>query len=119
MDADRALHTHREWKDRLRMAMARQERLDINAIAADDCCAFGQWLHGEAKERFSRLPGYARCIEAHAAFHREAGKVAGMVNAGHLLEADGMLAYGSPYAHASEALAKSVIALFKESAGDH
>jgi hypothetical protein len=35
-----------------------------------------------------------------------------------LLDADAMLAYGTPYAHASETPAKSVIALFKAAADD-
>lgn len=117
MDADRALQVHRVWKDRFRTAMARHEQLNVDEIAADDCCPFGQWLHGEAKACFGHAPAYACCIDAHAAFHREAGKVAQRVNAGQSLEADAMLAYGTPYAHASEALAKSVIALFKETAG--
>lgn len=114
MDANTALKAHRAWRDRFRVAMAKREQLDVARIGADCHCDFGQWLHGEGKRQFGRASLYGQCVADHAAFHVEAAKVAEAVNAGQLLKVEKMLAFGTPFAKASETLSMTVIAMFKE-----
>jgi hypothetical protein len=115
MNANEVIAQHRKWKERVLVAMAKHEQMNVAEISADNCCNFGKWLYGEAKDRFSTLASYGDCVAKHAAFHQEAGKVAQKVNDGELLAASQQLiTQGTPYHHASEALAISVIAMFKD-----
>jgi hypothetical protein len=115
MTSDEAIQAHRQWKENLRVAMATREILDIEAIASDKCCKFGHWLYDIAKEKFGGSQAYSECLDAHAAFHLFAAEVAAKVNEGKLLEADKMMASGTPYAKCSEMLAVKVTAMFKAS----
>ena len=101
MDLNSALESHVEWKLRFRMAISQQETMDAETIAKDNCCDLGKWLHGEAKAKFGKLASYTRCVDKHATFHVEAGKVARAVNAGKFAEAEAMLNAGSPFMMAS------------------
>ncbi len=98
MDLDKAGQMHSEWKIRLRMAIAKQDTLDAAAIAADNRCPLGEWLHGEATGKFGRLPSFGECMEKHAAFHQEAGKVAQAINAKNFTQAKTMMEANTPYA---------------------
>ncbi|MDX2298622.1 MAG: CZB domain-containing protein [Xanthomonadaceae bacterium] len=114
MDLDKAIAAHAEWKTRLRGAIQKKEQLDAGAIAADNQCPLGQWLHGEAKRQYSSLGSYGTCVARHAEFHRRAGDVAKTINAGKLSEAEAMLAGGTPYSAASGAVGTAILALRKE-----
>lgn len=114
MTRDDAIRAHREWKSRFLVAMARNEGMNVAEISADNSCKFGKWLHSEGKTRFGEVHAYQECVEAHAAFHVEAGKIAQRVNEGLIQEANQMLGYDTPYAKASEDLSVRVFAMFKE-----
>ena len=114
VNVDDVIRAHREWKDRFRVAMAKREQLNVAEIAVDNCCVFGKWLHGIASAELGKRDEYPRCVTLHAVFHQEAGKVAALVNTGDFLGAERMMAHGTSYAAASQALTKSVIALFSE-----
>jgi methyl-accepting chemotaxis protein len=115
MNAEKAIEAHRKWKERFYIAMQKREHLNVAEILADNCCEFGQWLHGEAKEKFGHLASYRTCVELHAAFHQEAGKVAQDINTGNFLEANKkMVMLNAPYAQASGALSVGVVAMFQE-----
>ena len=86
MNADEAVRTHREWKDRLRLAMAKREILDIEAVSSDKNCAFGEWLYSERSNCRFQDADLARCVALHAAFHLEAARLASLINAGRYLE---------------------------------
>ncbi|MCP5269507.1 MAG: CZB domain-containing protein [Zoogloeaceae bacterium] len=114
MNLDTAIGKHAEWKVKLRSAIARQETLDAESIAKDNCCELGKWLHSEAKEKYAAMHSYSPCVETHAAFHLEAGKVAAMINARKYSEAEAMLGSGSAYSKASTAVASAIMRLTKE-----
>ena len=116
MDLDSAVGKHAEWKVKLRGAIQRCETLDAAAVAADNCCDLGRWLHGDARRAVGAAAGPALqdCIAKHAAFHREAGKVAQAINAGKMAEADAMLDAGSPYSAASTGVAGAISRLKRE-----
>jgi hypothetical protein len=116
MDLDNAIGKHAEWKLKLRAAIAKKESLDAAAIASDDVCELGQWLHGEANVKFGRLPSHAECVSKHAAFHVEAGKVAAAINAARYDRASEMLALGSGYTTTSTAVGMAIMHL-KKAAG--
>ncbi|MDC8773504.1 hypothetical protein [Roseateles albus] len=73
------------------------------------------WLHGEAKGKYGSMKSYAICVEKHAAFHVEAGKVAAAINAKNYAGAEAMLAGGTPYTAASSAVGGAILGLKKES----
>jgi methyl-accepting chemotaxis protein len=104
MDLDTAIAAHAEWKIKLRSAMTTGERLDVASISADNCCELGRWLHGPGSAPLRSNPLHAECIGKHAAFHREAGKVAQAINARQYDQAESMLASGSAYVGASSAV---------------
>lgn len=113
MDLNTASQAHAEWKVKLRMAIAKKETLDANTISADNCCPLGKWLHGEAKSAYSTLPAYRDCVTRHANFHREAGAVARLINAGDYAKAASQLDAGTPYAAASAAVGTAILGLKK------
>ncbi|MGJ0506052.1 MAG: CZB domain-containing protein [Methylocystis sp.] len=101
MDFERAIAAHVEWKTKLRGAIVSQSALDATAAAKDNVCPFGQWLHGEARSKYAHLADFSTCMQAHATFHREAGRVAALINARQYGEATAALDANSPYAKAS------------------
>jgi hypothetical protein len=116
MDLESASKAHAEWKVKLRLAISNKESLDAATISKDNCCALGKWLHGEAKGLFKGLPVYRDCVEKHAAFHREAGKVATAIGAGNFDGAAKMLDAGTPYAQATTAVGAAILGLKKAAA---
>ena len=116
MDLDKALSAHLEWKMKLRGAMQSQSQLDANAIGKDNCCPLGMWLHGEARQKFGRAPAYMECVSVHAGFHREAGKVAHLINQKRFAEAETAMGPGTPFTTASTAAGVAIGRLKKEAA---
>ncbi len=101
MDFENAIAAHVEWKTKLRGAIVGQTQLDSFAAAKDDVCPLGQWLHGDARTKYAHLAEFSGCVQSHAAFHREAGRVAALINSRRYDEATAALDTGSPYAKAS------------------
>lgn len=114
MDLDSAIKAHGEWKVKFRAAIQGKQQLDAASVSKDNLCPLGQWLHGEAKAKYSGLKSYARCVHDHAAFHAEAGKVAAAINAARYAEAETMIASSTPYANVSSAVGVAILALRKE-----
>lgn len=113
MDLDKAGQAHAEWKVKLRLAIAKQETLDVATIGADNCCPLGKWLHGDAKSKFGAHPAYRDCLNKHAGFHREAAAVARAINAKDFDGATKMLEGGTAYAVASSAVGSAILGLKK------
>lgn len=72
-----AIEAHLKWKERLEKALAGSsgEHLEVGVVAADDRCALGQWLHGEARRQFVQHPEYIALVKAHSEFHLLAGDI--------------------------------------------
>lgn len=72
-----AIEAHLKWKERLEQALAGSagESLEVGHVAADDRCVLGQWLHGEARQRFAQHPEYHDLVRSHADFHLMAGDI--------------------------------------------
>jgi methyl-accepting chemotaxis protein len=116
IDLDEAIQAHGEWKVKLSDACQSRSRLDCASISRDDCCKLGVWLHGKARRDYRQLPGYLDCVNKHAAFHREAGKVAELINNGEYAVAKSQLDTGERYASTSSQVCSAISAL-KQQAG--
>ena len=114
MDLDNAVKAHAEWKMKLRSAIAKRERLDAATLARDNCCPLGQWLHGEARALFGKSPRFHACVEKHAAFHSEVGRVARVINVGDYEAAERLLGAGTAYAAASSEVGAAIVQLKRE-----
>jgi len=114
IDLDKALEKHSEWKVKLRTAISKREEMDAATISRDDCCDFGKWLHHDVKSRLAHEPSYADCVDRHAAFHIEAGRIANMINAKKFSEAETLLGNGSAFVAASTAVGVAIMRLKKD-----
>lgn len=114
MDLKIAIQKHSEWKFKFREALFSGATLDASAIAKDNQCEMGKWLHGEAHTLYAQKGAYERCLAHHAAFHREAGKVAAAINAKKTDEAEKMLLSGSAFSESSKNVSLSIVELTNE-----
>ncbi len=110
MNFDEAISAHVGWKIAFRTAVNAKRPISAPDIGHDDRCPLGQWLHGEAKRRYGALPIYTQCLDAHARFHREAGRVAQIINLGDYATAELELDSGSAFGEAST---QAVVAINK------
>jgi len=104
-DFDTAIEAHRQWKVRLRKAIAEHAQLDADTICRDDRCPLGQWLHGAGGRRWGAQPGFVALLEKHAEFHAAAGAVARQINAGAFADAERLIGSGSTFARVSNEVA--------------
>lgn len=82
------VQSHHSWMARFRAAIANEEELDVATISKDNECELGKWLHSDLVRPYAcHLPHYHACVEKHAAFHIEAGKIAELSNAGNYHDA--------------------------------
>jgi methyl-accepting chemotaxis protein len=95
------------------MAIDKHEKVDAGSIGKDNCCDLGKFLHGAGKAQLGALPSYALCVAKHAEFHREAGRVAQVINDGKYAEADKLLD-GKTYAAASFAVVTAIGTMKRE-----
>lgn len=114
MNLDSAVSKHGEWKIKLRTAIARNEKLEQFSISRDNNCELGKWLHGEAKTKYGNLSTYRECVEKHAKFHTEVGKIASVINAGRKTEAEAMLGVSTPFSTASQNVGLAIMRLKRE-----
>lgn len=114
MDLNDCIKAHSEWKMKLRAAISAKATLDAATIAKDNCCILGKWLYGESRLPFGALVSHKDCLRHHAEFHRQAGRVAEVINAGKYTEAEQMLVSGTPYAAASQSVVMSIGTLKRE-----
>ncbi len=100
-DFDQAIDAHRQWKVRLRKAIAEHAQLDAETICRDDRCPLGQWLHGSGGRRWGSRPTFTELLGKHAEFHAASGAVARKINAGAYGDAERLIGSGSAFANVS------------------
>jgi methyl-accepting chemotaxis protein len=114
IDLDAALQAHSEWKIKLRTGISQRQHMDALTIGRDDCCKLGKWLHGGGQKQLQHLSSFQDCLNKHAAFHREAGKVAEIINQGQYEKAESFLDSGSAFAAASSQVGVAIVTLKKQ-----
>ena len=71
-----AVAAHGAWKSRLlEVVAAGSSDLDSTAVARDDKCAFGLWIHEKSQPQDRTSPHYAPIRALHAEFHQLAGRI--------------------------------------------
>lgn len=111
---DNALKKHAEWKMKFRNALAHHDHLDVETISKDNCCDFGKWLYSDTKNRLGHLDSFQDCLQRHAAFHIEAGKVARAVNEDNRNEVNAMLSPGSAFSETSSLVSEAILRLKRD-----
>jgi methyl-accepting chemotaxis protein len=101
--------SHHNWVRILRAAILNKETLDVATIAKDNHCELGQWLYSHhVQPHVHHLPRYQDCVTKHQVFHREAGKVAKLINAKKYDDALRLLNHASNFNHASNAVLAAI-----------
>jgi len=104
LDFDAAIKAHQQWRIKLRNAILKGEKLDVATIRRDDCCAVGKWIYGGGGRQYGQLPLFSTLVEQHKQFHLETGRIAELVNAGKMDEANRLLQGESPFIRAGRAV---------------
>ena len=78
-----AISAHVNWKLRIHTLLSGKlpEKLDPSAIARDNACELGKWIHSDGKKEIPSAL-HAELLAVHAAFHREAARIVGEFYAG-------------------------------------
>ena len=94
MNFTSAIQAHTNWKLRLAAycsEMAKmKETIDIGALAKDDACELGKWLHGGGRQ-YAADSEYSSLLDEHAAFHRSAAEIARTAAGGKRKEAGALV----------------------------
>ncbi len=81
-DFEKAVHAHVEWKHRLHACIEGEgEPPDAAIVSSDNRCELGKWIYGAGK-RFAAHAEHESLRTVHAEFHRRAGQVARLIQAG-------------------------------------
>jgi methyl-accepting chemotaxis protein len=104
-DFDQAIEAHRQWKVRLRQAIAEHARLDSDTLCRDDQCPLGRWIHGAGGQAWGHRPTFVALLDKHAEFHRTAGEVAVQINAGQYAQAERLIGSGTAFSQVSTEVA--------------
>lgn len=117
INMDNAIKAHADWRSKLRLAAQRGEQMDAATVGRDDCCELGRWLHGPGQSKCGTQPSFVSLIAAHADFHKEAGKVAEVINQGNATAAEKMLGSDTGFSKASSDVTRLIVQLRKECSG--
>ncbi|MBV8680660.1 MAG: CZB domain-containing protein [Aquitalea sp.] len=114
MNLEDALLLHFELKLELRMAMLEGRHLDCARIANACDCELGRWLDEEGRVNCCHFDAYQQLVDNHREFHREAARVAELINQGQFEAASEALAVGpSQYSRLSSAVGSGIAELRK------
>mgnify|MGYP001474844383 CR=1 FL=1 len=114
MNLDTEIQTHSEWKTKFRSAMRARGRFDATTVGDDHRCPLGQWLHGAAKEKYGHLECYKVCVAEHSRFHREAGRIAALINDQRYVAAEEAMGMDTAYQQASNAVVAAIMAMKRQ-----
>jgi Chemoreceptor zinc-binding domain len=110
MDIDKAILSHRNWKERLRPYLANPDgSLSASEIAQDQRCELGKWI-AEAGKTHGNAPEFQTLRSEHARFHKAAAAVVEKANGGHSVGEETLLGSHSEFASASSAVVSALMA---------
>lgn len=101
MDFQEQAHHHTEIREALVAAITERQPMDPDALRSDRLCPTGCWLHGDGARRWAGNHAFLGLLEAHRAFHQQAGAVADLIRRGQFAEAHRALRNGAPFSQAS------------------
>ena len=97
-----AINRHLAWRSRLSKALVSGE-IDLHEAGDENGCGLGRWL-ADNQKTLSRLAEYNQILLLHKAFHKEARKVAQLIQRGEKNKARGILEGKSRYNALTEEL---------------
>ena len=101
----KAIGAHGQWKQKLRTAIVTGESESTPAkVKLDNNCSFGKWLHQRVDPTVRSAPIYAKVVDLHAQFHREAGAILELAVNGRPDEANDRMKLGSKFSGVSSQL---------------
>lgn len=100
IDIEAIIDGHRQWKVKLRDMIEKSEKVDVQTLSRDDCCALGKWIYSDGQRMHGRQ-SFTSLVEKHARFHRVAGQVGELINSKHFAEAEEALAQGTAFSTAT------------------
>ena len=108
-EINKAISAHSKWKFTLRKAIETGVCESTPERVKQDCnCSLGKWLHYRLDESLKLSPLYIEIVEAHAAFHQEAGSILELALSGQHVEAEARIERGSVFAKLSASLVKKL-----------
>lgn len=111
MNFDDAIAAHIIWKARLGLYMEGLERLEAQAVAVDNACDLGKWLHGAGRAH-QHHPSYELLRRRHAEFHQAAADVVRRCAGGQGVQQEAaLIGPGSPFFALSTETLKHLIDL--------
>jgi len=108
IDFDKVIAGHQQWRVTLRNAALKNKKMDAATLRRDDCCALGQWIYGAGGKRWGHEQIFTHLVGHHKAFHTEAGKVAELINAGSLEEAEQHMGPGTAFVEAGHHVTRTI-----------
>lgn len=111
-----AINSHVAWKVHLQNHLLgiSDAAFDAHAVGQDNLCALGHWLYANLGT-WQDQPLYWNVIKVHAAFHRCAGEIVHLHDAGKTAEAEHLLHHD--YAELSHQLVQALRELGRASDG--
>jgi CheY-like chemotaxis protein len=80
MQLAQAIEAHRQWREKLKAAVAAAETLDPHLLRRTDCCELGNWLHTRGRQMYGTKPEFVKLMTSHNDFHYSASMAAHAVN---------------------------------------
>jgi hypothetical protein len=110
-----AIEAHQKWKARLLAVIdgSSTESLSVNAVSCDDQCVLGKWIYGAGGQQFGALEQFEKLRTNHASFHRCAGQVLQLAQAGKKSDAQTNLMSGE-YARASRNVVLDLARMYQQ-----
>ncbi len=104
-----AISAHGQWKQKLRKIIDPGEsEYTITHVESDKNCSFGKWLYERISPEHKNSPQYARAVELHAQFHKEAAKVMSLGMRGEKEAANKAMGLTAAFSQTSAALTKEL-----------
>jgi hypothetical protein len=108
---DQAIDVHRQWREKLKTAVAAGETLDAATLRRSDCCDLGKWLNAQGRNLYGNKPQFVKLLARHNDFHLVASMVANSINDGEYTDMQKVLNGNSQFAQASIDVETAVMTL--------
>lgn len=90
MDFDEEIKQHLLWKSMIESLLGSQSKgfVPKSVVVEDHLCQLGQWLHSEKSAQYSSSEIFTQLVDAHKSFHKLAGEIMALCQAGEEEEAE-------------------------------
>jgi hypothetical protein len=117
MTVEQALDADREWGERFWLQVGRHEIPSAALMATmqdERDCAIGRWLRSSGTMGIRQREDYLELCRQHTCFHKELGRVAGLIQCGEFERVGRMLEPGNSFERMSKMLEHALSAMHWE-----